>query len=235
VSRAESWHDAAVSPTPHRFVRVVLRTTDVPAAESFYAAVLGPGLAPIVELPAAAIARGARPHWLGQIGVDDVEGTAAAFAAQGATRLGGHPGVVEVLRDPGGAIVSVSRLPETPPALMPVWHQLFASDPERTIGVYGALFGWTLGERSDLGEHGVHWSLAYEAGGSSVGSIADVATVKGAHTHWLFHFAVPSLDEALATVRARGGVTLGPWTLPGGARMAACDDAQGAAFALREG
>lgn len=53
------------------------------------------------------------------------------------------------------------------------------------------------------------------------------------HTHWLF-FSVPSLDVAVGRVREHGGLVIGPMELPGGARVAACDDPQGAAFGLIE-
>jgi uncharacterized protein len=53
------------------------------------------------------------------------------------------------------------------------------------------------------------------------------------HPHWLFHFQVPKLDEAVAAVRAAGGLVIGPFALPSGERMAVCDDLQGAAFAIR--
>jgi predicted enzyme related to lactoylglutathione lyase len=45
---------------------------------------------------------------------------------------------------------------------------------------------------------------------------------------------VPSLDVAVERVRTHGGVVIGPLELPDGVRVAACDDAQGAAFGLIE-
>ncbi len=70
------------------FSRFTLRTTDVTAARAFSASILGDGSLDIVPLPAEAAARGAPAHWLGHLGVDDVEGMAHAFVARGATRLG---------------------------------------------------------------------------------------------------------------------------------------------------
>ena len=69
-----------------RFCRFALRTTDVPAARLFYRLLLGDDDADIGPLPAEAIARGARPHWLGQLGVADVESAARAFVEKGALR-----------------------------------------------------------------------------------------------------------------------------------------------------
>jgi predicted enzyme related to lactoylglutathione lyase len=231
-----------------RFARLQLRTTDLDGARAFYAAVLGAdarGGADVVPLPAEAVARGARPHWLGQLGVADVEATARAFVARGASQLGptrpaGHGGDLAILRDPGGAVVGLATAPlaaDARPAGAPadvVWHLLNTTDPARAAASYRDLFGWHLTERVDLGAHGVHQQFAWTAGAPSVGAIADVAGRPGVvHPHWLFHFRVVAFDAAVAAVRAAGGLVVGPFALPGGGRLAVCDDAQGAAFALR--
>ena len=56
-----------------RFFQVTLRTNDTANAASFYANVLGAGEREIVKLHEQAVARGARPHWLGFLDVEDVE------------------------------------------------------------------------------------------------------------------------------------------------------------------
>jgi predicted enzyme related to lactoylglutathione lyase len=61
----------------------------------------------------------------------------------------------------------------------------------------------------------------------------DVEGRPGVPTHWLF-FSVPSLDVAVDRVRTHDGIVIGPIELPNGVRVAACDDAQGAAFSLVE-
>jgi catechol 2,3-dioxygenase-like lactoylglutathione lyase family enzyme len=48
-----------------RFFYYALRTSDVARARAFYTAVLGNDDAEIFELHEQAVARGARPHWLG--------------------------------------------------------------------------------------------------------------------------------------------------------------------------
>jgi predicted enzyme related to lactoylglutathione lyase len=227
-------------PTPTRFCRFELRTTDVAAARAFYAALLGDAGADIVPLPAEAAARGARAHWLGHLGVEDVERTARAFVALGATRLGPTRPTAEgrevaIVRDPGGAVVALATLPSAPVRSDVVWQALNTSDLERCITSYRELFGWSFTERHDLGALGVYHSFTWLPGGASVGSMADITGRPGVHPHWLFHFRVAALEPALATVRAAGGVVIGPIVLPGGERIAVCDDPQGAAFALREG
>src|SRR4051794_39161194 len=99
-----------------RFVNYHLRTTDIPAARAFYAAVLGKNHAEIFQLHEQALARGARPHWLGYLDVGEVDAMASAFGARGATPLGPkwvNPQGLEaaVVRDPGGAVVALAKPP----------------------------------------------------------------------------------------------------------------------------
>lgn len=226
-----------------RFFQYVLRTTDVPAAAAFYAAVLGRSDAEIFQLHEEAVARGSRPHWLGFLEVDDVDAEAAAFAARGAIPLGPkwlNPQGLEaaVMRDPGGALVALGK-PAKAHGSVPrpevVWHALNTVEVERAKANYAEGFGWDFKAAIDVGDHGVLHPFAYQPGAAAVGSLSDIAGRPGVHAHWLFHFRVPSLDHALDAVRAGGGLVIGPFTLPNGNRIAVCDDAQGAAFALLEG
>jgi uncharacterized protein len=223
-----------------RFCRIELRTTDVPAARSFYRALLGDDGVDIVPLPAEAIARGGRAHWLGHLGVPDVESVARAFVAAGATRLGPtRPtvagGAMAILRDPGGAVVALATPPLAPARADVVWHSLNTADLARASKSYCSLMGWQLTEAIDLGPLGRHHQFAWTPGGASVGAMADIAGRPGVHPHWLFHFRVAALEPAAAAVRAASGLVLDPVTLPDGTRIAVCDDPQGAAFALQEG
>src|SRR4051812_2053088 len=99
-----------------QFFHYVLRTTDVDRAHAFYSAVLGDTKAEIVPLHEQAVARGARPHWLGFLDVAEVELAASAFVLRGAAPLGPkwiNPRGLEaaVLRDPGGAVVALGKPP----------------------------------------------------------------------------------------------------------------------------
>ncbi|MET0790672.1 MAG: VOC family protein [Polyangiaceae bacterium] len=226
-----------------QFFQYVLRTTDVAAARAFYAAVLGNDDAEIVQLHEQAVARGARPHWLGFLDVSDVETAAAAFVDRGATPLGpqwlNSQGLeAAVLRDPGGAVVALGKPPATHGAAVPRpevdWRVLNTADVERAKRNYRELFGWALEQAVDLGSHGVFHPFAYQPGGVTAGLLSDIAERPGVHPHWLFHFRVPALDTALEAVRARSGLVIGPFNLPNGQRIAVCDDPQGAAFALLE-
>jgi hypothetical protein len=224
--------------SPARFSRYLLRTTDVDAAATFYDAILGRRGDGIVELHEAAVARGARPHWLGHVGVRELggaEAVAGRFVERGAMRLGPPVGAGDfvVLRDPGGVIVAVTESAAESAAGV-VWHQLNTRDPDSAAANYSALFGWSFQEKLDLGQLGLHQRFAFGAGEPSIGVLSDIAGRPGVHTHWLFFFAVPSLDVAVERVRTLGGSVIGPLELPDGVRVAACDDPQGAAFGIIE-
>ena len=224
--------------SPSRFSRYLLRTTNVEAAAAFYDAVLegrGDGILPLHE---SAIARGARPHWLGHVRGGErgsAESLGTRFVERGAMRLGPPPGVGDfvVLRDPGGAIVAVTDSAAESSAGV-VWNQLNTREPSAAAANYSALFGWSFSEPRDFGQFGGQQYFAFGPGEASSGGISGIEGRPEVHSHWLFFFAVPSLEVAVARVRANGGAALGPLELPNGVRVAVCDDAQGAAFGVIE-
>jgi len=225
-----------------RIFAVELRTTEVGGARAFYGAVLGRDDVPIVPIEPQALARGARPLWLGYIDVAELEPAVAAFVARGAVQLGpkrttsdGAPAAM--LRDPGGAVVGLAeaRPDGGRAALELAWCQLNVAGVGEVKRCYRELFGWWCHEPEELATTGVvNHPFAWQSGGERAGAMADIAARPGVHPHWLFHFPVESLGAAVERVRARGGVTLPPLELPSGVRVAVCDDPQGAAFALVE-
>jgi predicted enzyme related to lactoylglutathione lyase len=223
-----------------KFCRFDLRTTDSDAARAFYARLFGHERAVVWPLHEQALARGARPHWLGHLGVADPEQVASEFVARGATRLGpARPteagGTASVVRDPGGALLALSTPPRPSlPELDVAFHVLNTPNAALATATYGELFGWEATENAELSALGVFRQFAWQAGGPSVGVIADIAGRPGVHPQWLFVFEVAELDSAVETTRAAGGLVLEPIVLPGGDRLFVCDDPQGAAFALRE-
>jgi predicted enzyme related to lactoylglutathione lyase len=232
-----------------RFFRYDLRTTDVAGARAFYTAVLGNEDARIFQLHEQAIARGARPHWLGYIQVDDVDSTAAAFVARGAMHLGPkwvNPEGLEaaIMRDPGGAVVALAKPPPAqrlvPNASAPGtsatevgWRLLHTADVEGAKATYGELFRWAFKPPLDLGSLGIFHEFSWKPGEPPTGAMSDVSQRRGVHPHWLFHFDVPALEPALDAVHAAGGIVVARVLVPSGDHIAVCDDPQGAAFALR--
>ncbi|MDC0716366.1 VOC family protein [Nannocystis bainbridge] len=237
----------------HSFCWYELRTTDPTAARTFYIDALGllaaagdarwrlasggPELGEFAPLPAQAAARGAPAHWLGHIAVADVAIAVQRFVAAGASPLGPTQtrpdgNLVAPLRDPLGAVLAVTSRPPATATL--AWCDLHTGDPARAAAIYGELFNWAPKQQHDLGPaRGSYHEFAWQPDGHSVGGMSDAALRPGIHTHWLFHFAVDDLELALGRVRGGGGRVAGePLRGPGGARVAVCEDPQGAAFAL---
>jgi uncharacterized protein len=224
-----------------RFVRYELRTTDVDAAEIFYADVLpSPASIAITRLPERAAANGAPPHWLGHIGVGDVDEHVRRFVSRGAAVLGPEQRDIEgarfqVVRHPLGAIVALSSRTEARGAAVG-WHQLLTTDSDAAWTTYAEPFGWTARDRWDLGaDIGAQLTFSWDSAGPAVGGIADTAARNPqTHVHWLFAFEVGDFDAALARVWSGGGNAMTPLHLPNGSRVVACHDPRGAAFGLHE-
>ena len=235
-----------------RFVRLTLRTTDGDAARAFYASVLGIDLVDsnlvigdaferhalyVEPLPEASRAKGARSHWLGEIGTSDVQRSVDAMLAHGAVRLGPPPAQAVdervILRDPGGAVVAITRASATPAPLPIVWYQHQTADLSRSRAAYHDIFGWDFRASVDRGSFGIHHPFAWSTNEPIAGAMFDITGRPELHPHWLFHFHTPSFEASLEAVVRGGGLVLGPWELEDGQRVAVCDDPQGAAFALR--
>lgn len=75
-------------------------------------------------------------------------------------------------------------------------------------------------------------TFTWDGTAQAVGSAANVARLPHVHPQWLFFFRTENLDEALARVRAGGGLTLPAVVTAEGSLVASCADPQGAAFAL---
>jgi predicted enzyme related to lactoylglutathione lyase len=227
-----------------QFFHVTLRTLDVAAARDFYAAVLGVNGAglDVVPLHEAAIAKGARPHWLCFLDVGDVEPAAAAFVQRGATAMGPrwvNPLGLEaaMMRDPGGALLALAKPPLVPRpggcGLEVVWYVLNTPDVETAKRNYAGQFGWVFEEPDQVAGFVLH-PFAWRPGSPVAGALIDLANRPGVHPHWLLQVRVAALEPAVKAVRAAGGLVATELTLPTGERLAVCDDPQGATFSLRE-
>jgi len=227
----------------------------VPAGAAFYAEILGgqvqssPSgldlhaargrLGSVAPVPERARAQGAPAHWFGQLQVDDVDAAAAAWTARGGQVLGpvqrAPEGDLAVVRDPQGAVLALAARPLASAPGVIVWHELHTTDVEAAWTAYEA-FGWKRTESMDLGPKvGIYQMFTWASGTRSVGGMIATARAPEIHTHWIFYFDVANLDAAVARVGVLGGKTYsGPHRTPGGDRVAACEDPQGAVFGLRE-
>jgi uncharacterized protein len=254
--------EADLDTDPAYFTWYELITTDVTTAAAFYRDVVGWGTkeastsaipyalfttdgaptAGLMELPEEGRKMGARPRWMGYVGVRDVQ-----VAADRIRRLGGvvyvpptdtNIGRISVVADPYTATFGVidhqQATPQRPTDSGKLgrigWHELFAADLRKQTAFYGELFGW---QKTDTEYHFTDAYLVLSAGGQIIAG----AFTKGPSEpdpFWLFYFNVEDLDVAAERVRAGGGlVSCNDEELPNGFWVAHCSDPQGAAFALQ--
>ncbi len=252
-----------MSTSPAKFVWYELMTSDAPAAEIFYRNVVGwqmqdagmpdrhytilsagnTAIGGLMALPAEAATAGARPGWIGYVGVADVDASAARVQqADGKLHRPAEdiPGVgrFAVVADPQGAAFVLFKgnsdaQPAQPEPGAPGqvgWRELHARDHKSALAFYGAMFGWTADEAVDMGPMGTYQLFA--AGDTAIGGMMNkMAEVPV--PFWLYYFNVDDIDAAAARVAAQGGQVLnGPHQVPGGSWILNATDPQGAMFAL---
>jgi len=245
------------------FIWYELMTTDPDAARAFYEPVVGwtigaasgmPGMDyRIIEAPDASVggvmaidadmaSHGARPLWIGYIGVDDVDATAEAIKQHGG-RIHVPPtdipgvGRFAMASDPQGAPFYVMRgaVEGTSTAFSPdapghcCWNELTTPDQDKADAFYAAVFGWTSPESMPMGPMGDYRFLY-------AGDIRIGASMRGEGARWQPYFTVPSIAAAVEAVKAHGGrIDNGPHEVPGGSHVVVGTDPQGARFALAGG
>ncbi|HET7816270.1 MAG TPA: VOC family protein [Sphingomicrobium sp.] len=250
---------------PHgSFIWYELLTTDAQGAKAFYEAVVpgwqvGPAAAEhqgyreinisggghaggMMELNDEMLAGGAKPIWLGYVGVDDVD-----FSVAEITRKGGqlhlpafdipNVGRIAMVTDPQGNAFYVMRgsIEAASNAFSPAsaghvaWNELSTTDPAAARGFYGELFGWTSDEFMPMGEFGEYRFFAHA--GTTIGAVCGV--MPGGTPGWRYYIRVASIGAAAEAVTANGGsVAMGPHEVPGGDHIIIGVDPQGAEFAL---
>jgi uncharacterized protein len=188
-----------------------------------------------------ALARGVSPCWIGYVGVNDVDA-----ATEQTKELGGivHfpptdiPDVsrFSVIADPQTATLALVKWVN--PAREQAadmgkpgrvgWHELFATDAEKALGFYSALFDWRK-SHADPGDSGTY--QLFSVGGQTIGGMFTKPPMVPV-PFWLYYFDVPDIDVAAENVKACGGAVIeGPGQVPGG-WIVRCTDPQGAMFAL---
>ncbi|MSQ85022.1 MAG: VOC family protein [Myxococcales bacterium] len=207
-------------------------------------AIRGTPFAGCMLLPAEAQSMGAPSHWLGYVGTTDVDATVAQAAALGATVYKAgmdipHIGRIAVLADPQGASFALFR-PESGttdnmggdgnPQGGVAWHELMTTDIAAAWDFYAALFGWTIFEDMDMGEHGMY--RMFGSGEAPIGGIM-IRPPQVTVCLWSHYVNVLDLEGAIDAAKQGGGVLAhGPVAVPGGDRIAQLVDPQGALFCL---
>jgi uncharacterized protein len=245
-----------------RFVWYELVTADIETAKAFYANVVGWGardvaisglayslftvgnapVAGLMNLPEDASSMGAPPHWVGYVGVDDVDA-----AVDRIKQLGGAVRVpptdvpntsrFAIVADPQMATFALvkglspaqARSPELDAPGRVGWHELLATDWESAFDFYGALFGW---QKADARVGAMGRYQHFSAGGETIGGMFTKPAILPL-PFWLYYFNVGDVDAAAERVEAGGGkVFYGPTDVPGGGWIVHCTDPHGAVFAL---
>lgn len=219
------------------FTRLELRTTAVSAAKTFYEALLGRGTSSIVALSPQAAAHGAPAHWVGFVGVDDMERVTHHLLQCGASIIGpsssSKSGFQDVtLKGPGGAVIGVTANRAQPDANEVGFFQLLVPDAAQVVHDYCKIFDWKVvsSARSQTG-----FTFHLIGGNKSqvaTGMVVDNKDFPGSHPHWLYYFRVSKLAPAASQVRHLGGDVVGIYPSPLGHDIAVCHDPQGAAFGL---
>ncbi|MCA0301869.1 MAG: VOC family protein [Proteobacteria bacterium] len=245
------------------FVWYELMTTDAKAAAAFYTKVVGwtaepapppntdytmlkaagANAAGLMTLPKDACDAGARPGWMGYVGVDDLDAMLARLTkAGGAVRMSPMPipgvGRFAVVADPQGAVFSLFQPggPGAPPVPAPGtpgsigWHELMAGDGEKAFDFYAGLFGWTRDVAMDMGPMGKYQLFAVD--GQAIGGMM-TKPAEVPMPFWGYYWRVDGIGPALERLKAGGAQVMnGPMEVPGGDWIVQAMDAQGAMFAL---
>lgn len=185
---------------------------------------------------------GARPTWMGYIGVDDVDATIARIEAKGGKvqmPASDIPDVgrIAMVTDPQGIPFYIMRgnSDEVSISFDPghnghaAWNELQTSDLEAAKAFYTDLFGWTLGEVMPMGDMGDYQFV--EHGGRMIGAM--MKAPPGARPAWGFAFHSADIDRAVEQIRERGGtIDQGPMDIPGDMRALNASDTEGVPFML---
>jgi len=238
-----------------------LLTTDMKAAEKFYAAVVGWSIAPFDGSPqpydmvmrdgsvpvggVMTIPPGMNfpPHWGMYLGVPNLDEATARIQQMGGSTLSDVievPGVgrFRTMKDPQGAVFSIHEPsdPPTTPEHEPVagevsWHELYTTDAEEALKFYTGMFGWRLTDAMDMGEMGKYHMFARTL--PLGGMMNKPPEMAQAPPFWGLYFKVDDVHAGAERVKANGGQVLnGPMEVPGGDWIVNCMDPQGAAFSL---
>ena len=191
---------------------------------------------------------GARPTWLGYIGVDDTDTAIASIEQAGGKTLMpatdiANVGRIAMVADPQGVPFYVMK--PTPPANDPNaqsdvfsvdqpqhvrWNELSTTDPDAALDFYKGQFGWGQEGDMDMGEMGKYRFIQNR--GTNIGAVMrkpDQLPV----SRWTYYIGVDDIDRAADAIKSGGGQILhGPMEIPGGEYSLNGMDPQGASFGL---
>jgi predicted enzyme related to lactoylglutathione lyase len=249
------------------FIWYELMTSDQDAAIDFYRKVVGwnaadqtmteldfrytilsvadRGVAGLMQLNDEMRAQGARPGWIGVVGVADTDAAAAKVVESGgAIHMGPadipNVGRFAVVADPGGAVFELmtpAPQGEEPAPLDPAtpgkvsWHELYSSLGDKAaFDFYSSQFGWETITEMDMGPMGTYRIFGKD--GVQMGGMMNKPGEMPVSA-WGFYVNVEGIDAGIERIEANGGkVVMGPHEVPGGSWIVQAIDPQGANFAL---
>jgi uncharacterized protein len=190
---------------------------------------------------------GARPIWVGYIGVEDVDAILPQIEAKGGKILmpahdSDMAGRFAMVADCCGAPFYVIT-PTPPPgggestafsAARNIgrcgWNELMAGNADNAVAFYTGLFGWGLPGAMDMGPMGKYQFVEHD--GVQIGAIMKKMDAMPVPV-WNHYFWVPSIDAAKAAIETNGGQVInGPMQVPGDDWIVQGIDPQGAMFSL---
>ena len=263
---------------PHgSFIWYELMSPDPDASKVFYDAVVGWDLEPepagemdyrmirrgdggnsggVMRLSDEMQQHGARPGWLGYVGVNDVDAMVGAVELHGGkTLMPAHdlPGVgrFAMIADPQGVPLYIMK-PTRPPGQDDAdsdvfsvdqpqhvrWNELATTDPDAAVHFYQQHFGWHQKGEMDMpvlsevegGAMGKYRFLQH--GGAGIGAVMP-RPPQMLVSRWSYYIGVDDIDRAAMAVEAGGGTIVhGPVEIPGGEYSLNAVDPQQALFGL---
>jgi uncharacterized protein len=244
------------------FIWYELMTSDLEGSSAFYGPLLGwhfadsgqegmdyrifstaeSAIGGVMPLPSGAPMP---PCWLGYIGVDDVDRSAAnIMAVGGALHMEPQdiPGVgrFAFVADPQGAMFyimkgaveggeSLSFSSDKPRPGHCAWNELATSDQAGALAFYSSQFGWVKDGDMDMGPMGKYEFLRHDFVLGAMMTKLPQQPIPA----WSYYFRVADIDAAQAQINAGGGqIIRGPQEVPGGDWTINGIDPQGAHFAV---
>lgn len=197
----------------------------------------------VMPLTADAKAMGAPPSWTAYIEVPNVDETVERTKQLGGSVIvpaysAPDVGRFAILRDPQGAVfAAITSKNSSPPESDPQnrefsWHELVTTDYKAADKFYSELFGWTSKGDHDMGPEMGNYHM-FGRDRFTYGGMFNKPESMPAPPHWLHYVQVDDADAAAERATKRGATVLnGPMDVPGGDRIAAIMDPQGAMFAV---
>ena len=190
---------------------------------------------------------GAKPVWMGYVGVPDVDAAVRAFTTAGGTvhlpPFDLPVGRIAMVSDPWGATIYLMKpvppedQPDAPSDVWSAdeaehvrWNELWTTDPAGAKELYTHVFGWTQEGSIPMGPMGDYRFL--QNGPQTIGAMG-TAQPEGEGSRWQFFIGVDDIDRACKAVAKGGGKLLDePQQIPGGEYSVYGHDPEGATFGL---